>query len=115
MATFAIHIVDSDKGMVSTSFTITEDDMSRMMKALNYIYTNDILKDSSKAFGQKDVFDAVFKKKPLNNSQICTVLGSNIINGLINTVQNVEVELFTQELRANHKPVKILDDRRGAT
>lgn len=104
-------MVDSTKGMSSASFTISEADMQRIVKALNHTYTNEVKNNPGASFGKRDVVDAVSKKQTLDNSQVCELLGLNIMNGLISTVEKVETELFYQELRANHQSVKIVGSK----
>ena len=105
-------MVDSAKGMSSASFTISESDMKRLQDALNHTYTQQVRQDRSAAFGKKDVSDAVTRKEPLNSAQICHLLGENIMNSLVATVEKVEIELFYQELRANHEPIKVIGDKK---
>lgn len=101
MATISVQMINSQNGVISKSFNMSENDMNRIYKALNHVYKK------GSPLELPTEYDDGQPKQDFTLENVCTMLAEGLMKNVLETVRKVEVELIYQEIGTKIEPLNV--------
>lgn len=108
MATVSLTFTDSENGVVSSSFTISEENIRRIYAAMRDTYEEIENKEPEQSDNEDDDSEPKPREKVIyTNKDVCRRIAYDFVEQLINGALNAERRILMRGIEI--KPIKVMD------